>query len=150
MTSNGSKFQSLLRALNEIIAEGSKKLRKETSQALISQILRNSRELLRSSQKEEQEARCAVSSLHESYLEKREGALKEVLGSKGAEKTLVAEAINNAGKDVKPALDSLKWWRLPIIVDDITQVVSSAAEKAYTNQFKNKVRIRFIFSRVVR
>lgn len=88
--------------------------------------------------------------MHESYLEKREGALKEVLGSKGAEKTLVAEAINNAGKDVKPALDSLKWWRLPIIVDDITQVVSSAAEKAYTNQFKNKVRIRFIFSRVVR
>lgn len=136
---NGSNFHSFLQKLGESVAEGPEKLYRETSGALASSMLRTSHDLLQASEKETHEVRCAVSSLRESYLEEREGALRDVLGSDGEEETLITEAIERAGRDIKPTLDGLKWWRLPTNVDDITQLVSSAAEKAYTRQFEDKV-----------
>ncbi|KLO19499.1 hypothetical protein SCHPADRAFT_898784 [Schizopora paradoxa] len=136
---NGSNFHSFLQKLSESISEGPEKLRRDTRRALASNLLQTSRDLLHAYQKDVHEVRCAVSTLRESYLETREGAQRDVLGSDVAEETLVTEAIERAGKDVKPTLDNLKWWKLLVVVDDITQVVSGAAEKAYTKQFKDNL-----------
>lgn len=146
-----SNFHQLISVLETIVSLGRSKLREDVGLSLISQLLGASRELVKRSQSEVYGVQRAISSFRETYFDERAKIVRDILGvDDGTQhQEFVADGIERAAKDIKPTIDGLKWWKLPLAVDDITQVVSRAVEKAYTKQFENKVGLSRWYSSIV-
>lgn len=147
----GSNLPKVISTLEETVKLGPAVLRSDSRAALTSRLITSSSSLLSSYHSELDDVQRLVSSLRSLTLEEKEKSLKEVLGAAseetelgrlefGEEDGVIIKGIERAAKDVKPALDSLTWWKLPLVVDDVSARMEQTAEGAYVKQFQNQVR----------
>lgn len=147
----GSNLPKVISILEETVKFGPAVLRSDSRVALTSRLITSSSSLLGSYHLELDDVQRLVSSLRSLTLEEKEKSLREVLGAAseetelgrlelGEEDGVIIKGIEKAAKDVKPALDSLTWWKLPLVVDDVSARIEQAAEGAYVKQFQNQVR----------
>lgn len=141
-----SNFSEFISALEERVSMGPERLRKDARTAVVLQIVYESRKAIEESNLEIIRVRRILDDFRGELQLQGENEHRAVLGAAEGNNSAITEAVGKAAKDITPVIAGLKWWKLPMIVDDITYTVSQAVEKAYTKQFANIVSVPLFFS----
>ncbi|KAH8119582.1 hypothetical protein DFH11DRAFT_1723085 [Phellopilus nigrolimitatus] len=142
----GSRLPVLLSALEETISRGPVSLHADARDALARHAVDAGENTVRDAKRETDDVRARVGALRAHVLEERERAFTEILGGgdavdlkEGKEKGPIAQGVERVAADVRPTLDGLAWWRLPLVVDDVSTRVDRAVGRTYEKQFENEL-----------
>jgi hypothetical protein len=121
-------------------------VRSYTAMSILQRSLHASRDVLHDAERETEQLRQSISELMFRIQELRAKSSKEILGSfdgldvvGATTKDDVSQALDKAKRDMKIVMDSLKWWNLFWRVDEITDIVCNAVDKAWCKDLEQKV-----------
>ncbi|KAF8070676.1 hypothetical protein FPV67DRAFT_1413890 [Lyophyllum atratum] len=147
----GSRVSTLTDALKEIISSGSDpsrtSLRVRTSLAHIQEVLSTCQASLKRERSEMDSVSADVSALRGKIEEAKTRAQGEVLGrsaiqtssKSSTEGDVVADALQQATKEMKVVMDRLTWWRMAWRVDEISLLVSQAVHQAWCRDLEQQL-----------
>jgi hypothetical protein len=126
-------------------------VRSYTASSLLQRSLYVSRVALSDAKRETDQLRQSISELTFKIEELRVKSQGEILGlfdepSLVGEnsKDEVSKALDKAKKDLKVVLDGLKWWKLLWRVDEISEIISTAVDKAWCKELERQVRFSML------
>ncbi|GLB37659.1 hypothetical protein LshimejAT787_0407100 [Lyophyllum shimeji] len=147
----GSRVSTVTAALRELIASSSEPsqtlLRARTSLARSRAALLTCQASLKHERTEMDSVSGAVSTLKGRIEEAKARAQREVLARTSTQNTpkssdegdAVAEAVQQAGKEVKAVMDRLTWWRMVWRVDEISLLVTQAVHNAWCRDLERQL-----------
>ena len=146
----GSNLQHIISVLEETIKLGPSALSAGARTALASRITSSCTSLLDAQYRTADDIHLRLKTLQSSLADEKNRLSKEVLGAAveetevgklemGEEEGHIVKGWEKAAKIVRPAMDSLKWWKLPLVVDDVSARVNRTVEGACVKEFQNQV-----------
>jgi len=135
-----SGVSALTVTLKSKLAPGSDHTRTQSALAQIRFALATCNNSVHDAKREVESISAAVSRLNGRIEEAKIRVHGDVLGLQSeSEGDHVRAALNNAGKEIRVVMDRLPWFKMVLRVDEISQIVSRAVEKAWCRELEKQV-----------
>ena len=137
-----SSINEVIQLLEETLSLGPTVLHANKDWAFATNLVEFDRRFLSSVREEGNIVRSNLIDLRSRIFEAGEKSMKEIFEThmekeRDVNRSVISSGIAKAAEDVKPTFDKLKWWKLPVVVDDVSSRVDYAVERAYVKEFEH-------------
>jgi hypothetical protein len=121
-------------------------IQRYTAVSIIERSLRELRVAIANAKREVDGVTSSISEMRSRIAETRAVVERDIFGSSEGQES-VTKALSKGKRDLTPAIDSLKWWKLFWRVDEVGEIVASMTEKTWCKDLEQNVNLLSVFSK---